>query len=440
MRLAWCFVAVCAAVFPSAGYADDVWPQWRGPDGQGHSDARDLPTTWSETDHVAWKTAIPGRGWSSPVIADGHVWMTTAIDRPADTTTKEARLKVNTGSQPLVVSEFVSLRAVCVDLKSGKLLDDIEVLTQKDPQWIHTLNSYASPTPVIEDGRLYCHFGTYGTACLDTESKKVLWSNRDQQVMHENGPGSSPILWGDLLIFHCDGSDKQYIVALNKHTGEVAWRRDRTGKMNENPQLKKSYGTPLVTEIGGAPQLLSPAADWLYAYDPATGEEQWKLTYGLLGFSNVPRPVLGNGMIYLSTGFMKPEMIAIRPVTSGGTVDPQIVWRFKKQVPTIPSPLLVGERIYFASNNGVATCVDAMTGHEVWSKRLGGNFAASPLYADGKIYFLNREGETFVIAPGAEFQLLATNKLDTGCMASPAAIDGALILRTEQALYRIEGS
>jgi hypothetical protein len=426
--------------FCASAPAAESWPQWRGMDGLGHAAATDLPMNWSESDNITWKTKVPGRGWSSPVVENGRIWLTTAIDKEASADSKKERLKANTGSQPLVVSESVSLRAVCFDLKSGKQLHNVEVMAQKDPQWIHTLNSYASPTPIIEDGKLYCHFGAYGTGCLDTRSLKVDWTNRDLRVMHENGPGSSPVLWGDHLIVHCDGSDKQFIAALNKKTGKLAWQTPRSGKMNSNPQLKKSYATPIVATIDGQDQVLSPAADWLYSYDPATGKELWKIAYGQLGFSNVPRPVIGNGMIYLSTGYMKAQMLAISVSSKGGSPDPQIAWKFSKQVPTIPSPILVGKQLYFVSDKGIATCLDAMTGELLWAQRLGGNFAASPMFADGKLYFPSRTGDTFVIKPGAEFQLMATNTLKAGFMASPVAIDGALILRSENAIYRIEAN
>ncbi|MFP6691395.1 MAG: PQQ-binding-like beta-propeller repeat protein [Pirellulales bacterium] len=437
MKTTAAFFLTIAIGYSLPARGGENWPQWRGADGLGHAAATDLPQKWSEADNVTWKTHIPGRGWSSPVIENGRIWLTTAVDKAASAEDKKQRLKANTGSQPLVVSELVSLRAVCVDLRSGKVLHDVEVLAEKDPQWIHALNSYASPTPVIEDDKLYCHFGAYGTGCLDTKSLKVLWTNRDQRIMHENGPGSSPILWGDHLIFHCDGSDKQYIAALNKNTGKTAWNTRRSGKMNANPQLQKSYATPLVTTIDGRPHVLSPAADWLYSYDPKTGKELWKIAYGRLGFSNVPRPVLGNGMIYLSTGYMKAEMLAIKLTSRGGSIDPQIAWRFGKQVPTISSPVLVGNHLYFVSDKGIATCLDATTGGLLWAERLGGNFAASPMFADGKLFFPSRTGDTVVIKPGAEFQLMATNTLESGFMASPAAIDGALILRSEKAIYRI---
>ena len=408
------------------------WPQWRGPEGQGHSDAKNLPLTWSESQNVVWRTAIPGKGWSSPVIEGAQIWMTTAIESEASEEEKKKRQAANTGNQPLNISGRLSLRAVCVDRMSGKLLHDIELLSEDSPEPIHALNSFASPSPIVENGRLYCHFGTNGTACLDTQTGKIAWTNRELRLNHENGPGSTPMLFGDLLIIHCDGSDTQYVVALNKLTGKVVWKTPRSGTMDPNPQLKKAYGTPLVTELGGQPTVISPGADWLYAYDPESGRELWKLSYGAQGFSIVPRPVIGHGMVFFSTSFMKPEILAVK---LNGT--PEIAWRFKKQAPNMPSPLLVGDELLVIADKGVATLLDAKSGETLWTERLGGNFCSSPLIADGRIYVGNREGQTFVLAPGKEFKLLATNTLDGQIMATPAAVDGALFVRTDKALYRL---
>ncbi|QDU27144.1 outer membrane biogenesis protein BamB [Anatilimnocola aggregata] len=427
---------VCLLLIPAFVQAADSpeWPQFRGPAGQGHAAARDLPTSWSEQENVAWKCPLPGKGWSSPVIAGNEIWLTTAIDSPLSEAEKAERLKGTTNSQPLLVSGKLSLRALGVDRSSGKLLHDIELLVEPSPQGTHATNSFASPTPVIEAGKLYCHFGAYGTACLDTVSRQVLWTNRDLVVQHENGPGSSPVIWGDLLIFHCDGSDLQYIAALDKRTGKLAWKTDRTGAMNSNPQLKKSYGTPLVAEVAGQPLLLSPASDWLYAYDPA-GREVWKLPYEKLGFSLAPRPVVGHGMAFLCTSFMQSELLAV-------TLDkekPQIAWRYGRQVPQVPSPLLVGDEIYLVSDKGIATCLDALSGKVHWAERIPGNYSSSPLLAAGHIYCSNREGETTVLAPGKEFRVVGTGKLDGQIMASPAAIENSIYLRTDKALYRIAG-
>lgn len=408
------------------------WPEFRGPSGNGHAEAHKLPSTWSEKANVGWKTALPGRGWSSPIIARNSIWMTTAVE--SEPTAKQLERAKNAGDPALRPAGEISLRVVSVDMNSGNLLLDRELFAESNPDPIHSLNSFASPTPVYSDGYLYCHFGANGTACVNTENGETLWQNRNLRIRHENGPGSSPIVWRDLLIFHCDGSDQQYIVALQKLTGDIAWKASRTGKMNDNPQLKKAYGTPLIVSIDDKPVLLSPAADWLYAYDPESGRELWKLSYNAQGFSIVPRPVAGHGMLFFSTSFMQAEILAVK--LDGE--QPEIAWRTKKQAPQMPSPLLVGDELYFVSDRGIATCVDARSGRLHWSERLGGNFCSSPLYADGKIFVGNREGSVFVLSPGKSYRLLATNQLDGALMASPIAIGHALFIRTDSAIYRIE--
>ena len=427
--LASLLVALSTTVF-----ADAPWPQWRGPDGQGHLSGEGYPATWSETENIAWKAELPGSGHSSPVIDEQHVWLTTATADPITEEARKKKLEANTGSQPLTLVGRLSMRALCIDRKSGKLLHNIEVLSHDDPQWTHQINTFASPTPVLSDGRLYCSFGSHGNACLDTKTLKVLWTNQELEVMHENGPGSTPVVWGDFFIVHCDGSDAQFIAALNKHDGKLAWKTKRSGEMNSNPQLQKAYGTPLMVKIQGRDQLISPAADWLYSYDPATGEELWKLHYGVLGFSNVPRPVAGKGMIFIATSFMKSQIQAIK-VEDG---KPRLVWKYEKSVPRFASPLLVCDELYFINESGIATCLDAETGKLHWDERLGGNVAASPTYADGRVYFHNREGKTYVVKAGKDFELLHTNELDSGHWASLAGVDGVLYARTDKALYRIE--
>lgn len=435
-------LALLAGLFPMCApslttSAAERWPEWRGETGQGHSTATNLPVQWSESRSVAWKTGVTGHGWSTPVVENGMVWVTTAVDRPSSAEDIKRRRQTTTNSQPLRISEFVSLRAIGIDLQTGVVKHDIEVLNEVDPQMIHIDNSYATPTPIIEDGRLYCHYGPSGIACLDIATEKVLWSNRTLRVEHENGPGSSPVLWRDLLIVHCDGIDQQYIVALDKHSGKIVWKTERTGELNENPQLQKSYATPLVTDVNDSPQVISPAADWLYGYDPDSGQELWRIKYGQLGFSNAPRPVAGHGLLYICTGYMKSELLAVRVEGQGSASRPAIVWRFAKQVPNVASPLLVGEELYFASDKGVATCIDAKTGELHWAERIGTRFWASPIFADGRIYFFDRDATTTVIAPATTFRQLAVNKLDGTMLAGAAAVDGAIILRTDKALYRI---
>lgn len=410
------------------------WPEWRGPGGQGHAKATGLPASWDETKNVVWKRELPGRAWSSPVIEGKHIWLTTALEVPAKKEDAERRLKANTGNQPLTVLEKVEFRALCVDRDTGKLLHDLPLLTAREPQWVHALNSYASCTPVIEDGKLYCHFGAMGNACLDTRTGKVLWTETSLSVMHENGPGGSPVLWKDLLIFHMDGSDQQFIAALDKRTGKLAWKTARSGDMNKDPQLRKSYGTPLVLNLNGKEQLVSPASDWIYSYDQQ-GKELWRVKYGQLGFSLTPRPVVGHGMIYMSTGFMKAQILALK---YQGLDKPEIAWRYDKGAPTMPSPILIGEELYFVNDGGIFTCLDAKTGTEHYRERLGGNYSSSPTFADGKIYLHNREGLTTVVKPGKQFSVLEKNQLPGKIFASLAAVDHALFLRTDTALYRIE--
>jgi outer membrane protein assembly factor BamB len=416
-----------------------TWPQWRGPDGQGHApEAHDLPVRWSETENIAWKTPLPGRGWSSPVMDDERIWLTAAVAKELDPEERARRAAALNTKLPMNLSGAVSFHALCVDRATGKLLHDVKLFTVDDPQPIHSLNSHASPSPVLADGRLFCHFGDFGTACVDATTAVIVWANRDHRLNHENGPGSSPIVWRDLLIFHCDGSDTQSIVALDARTGKQVWKTPRSGTLHENPEFKKAYGTPLVVELGGREVLVSPGADWVYAYDPATGRELWKRTYGVLGFSIVPRPVAAHGLLFMSTSFMQPELLSLR--LGDGTAAPEIVWREKKGAPSMPSPLVVDDEVYMVSEKGVASCLDARTGEVRWTERLGGNFSSSPLYADGRIYVGNRNGEIFVFRPGREFVLEAANTLDGSIMATPAAVGRAIYVRTEAALYRIEKS
>jgi len=411
------------------------WPQWRGPGAQGHSSAKNIPLHWSESSNIVWKTEIPGRGWSSPVMEGDEIWVTTAIETPAKPEDAERRLKTNTGDQPLTLLEQVELRAVCVNRSTGRLVGNHLLMIEKEPQWVHKQNSFASGTPVIEKGRLYAHFGAFGTACLDIRSGSVLWENRELKVQHENGPGSSAVLHKDLLIFHMDGSDAQFVAALDKNTGKLAWKTSRSGKLNDNPQLKKSYGTPLLVAINGQTQLISPGANWVYSYDPLTGTELWKLSYEVLGFSTSAMPVFADGVLYMTTGFMRPEVLAVKIPNSG---EAEVLWRYNKGAPTIPSLLLVGQELYFINDSGgMLTCLDAASGREHYRERLGGHHNAAPGFADGKIWIHNREGVTHVLQPGKTYSLLAKNELNPELKATPAFTDGAIIMRTEKHLYRL---
>ena len=429
-------IALFLLILPALLSGAESWPQWRGPEANGHAGKAGYPSEWNKVKNVAWKSVLPGRGHSSPVHDGDTIWVTTAIETPASEAEKKERLKANKGLPTVTVLSKVSLRALRIDPKSGKVVKNVEIFGKKQPQWVHKLNSYASPTPVIEDGKVYFHFGAYGNACIDAKTGKILWKNDDKAlwVMHENGPGSSPLVWDDLMIFHLDGSDKQHVVALYKDSGKIAWKTKRSGELRENPQLQKSYSTPIVETFNGKPVLISCGADWVYGYDPRNGKELWKIKYGHLGFSNVARPITGHGMIYLSTCFMKAEILAFR---YEGLKTPELVWRLDRG-PKMPSPILVGNELYVVNDGGILTCVDALSGDLHWRERLDGEFSSSPTYAGGLLYFSDRNGVTTVIKPGKSLKVVGKNELDgTAHMASFAALGKSFLVRTEEALYRV---
>ncbi|MHC4995899.1 MAG: outer membrane protein assembly factor BamB family protein [Planctomycetota bacterium] len=409
------------------------WTQFRGPGGQGHA-VGELPLRWGVDMNVIWKADVPGRGHSSPVVLGDQVWVTTAIETEASPEDAEQRLKASTVDAELSVLEKVDLYAVCFDRVTGERRYNIKLLTVHEPQAVHKINSYASPTPFLAPGRLYAHFGAYGTACVDTETGRVLWANNELHIQHEVGPGGSPVLWEGKLIFSADGSDRQFIAALDAETGAVAWSTPRSGELSENPQQKKSYGSPTVIDTPSGPRLVSIASDWLYIYHPETGSELARVPYGQLGYSVVPKPVMGDGMVFFSTGFGKKQMIALR---YDGAGEPEVAWR-ARGAPTIASPMLVGDALYFVSDSGgIVTCLDALSGKTLWRHRLGGNHAASPLYAGGYIYLFDGDGRTTVFKPGDAFKQVAENTLPGAVKATPAAAGGSLFIRTEDALYRI---
>jgi outer membrane protein assembly factor BamB len=411
--LVYLAVALGACYLVSFAIAAENWPQFRGPTCEGHADDADIPTTWSETENIAWKTPIHGRAWSSPVVWKNQVWLTTATED---------------GKQ---------MFAICVDRDSGKIVHDIKLFENEKPEEIHELNSYGSPTPCIEEGRVFIHFGSYGTACLDTATGKTLWERRDLPCNHYRGPGSSPMPYGDTILIHYDGYDFQYVVALDKKTGDTVWKSDRQIDFGtDNGDFKKAYCTPLLIETDGRKQLISPASKAVVALDPDTGKEIWKVRYN--EFSATARPVFGHGLIFVNTGFGKAEMWAIRPGGEGDVTDTHVVWRVARQIGSKPSAVLVGDNLYQVHDSGVATALNAKTGEEVWTKRLSGQFSSSLLVSRGNIYYFSQQSPTFVIKAGEKFDQIAANKLDAGFMASPAVAGNALYVRTETHLYRIE--
>ena len=304
------------------------WPEFRGPTGQGHWGEQGLPLTWSETENIRWKTAIPGKGWSSPVIQGDRIWLTTATE------------------------DGKSLRAVSIDRESGDILRNLEVFRMESPAGINAKNSYASPTPVLEGDRIYLHYGAFGTACI-TESGETVWKTRLEYDNGQHGPGGSPVLYDDLLIISCDGLDAQFVAALDKNTGKVRWKKSRQGY--------QAYSTPLIIHLPDKDQVVSPGAMRAIAYEPRTGKEIWEVRY-TEGFSNIPRPVYGNGLVYICTGFQRPSLLAVRVNGHGDVTKSHVEWILDRAVPLTPSPLLVGEALYLISDGGIASCVDARTG------------------------------------------------------------------------------
>jgi outer membrane protein assembly factor BamB len=409
-----------APVLQAAGAAN--WPQFRGPKGDGQTESTGLPLRWSETNNVKWKTPIHGRAWSSPVVWGQQIWITTASE------------------------DGQELFAVCVDAGSGKIVRDQKLFHVDKPQFAHKFNTYGSPTPVVEKGRVYITFGSPGTACLDTETGKVLWDRRDFVCNHFRGAGSSPILHDDLLIMHFDGSDYQFIVALDKNTGKTRWKVDRSvdfkdldreGKPTAEGDFRKAFATPHVATFDGRPVLISIGAKATYGYEPATGKELWRVEERT-SHSGSTRPVVSSKMLYVPTGFSKGQLLAVRPGGSGDVTSSHVAWTVKRNVPCKPSLLYIDDLIYMIDDGGIASCLDAKSGEEIWRERVGGNYSASPLAAPGRIYFLSEEGKTTVVAAAREFKVLAENTLEDGFMASPAANENALILRTKTHLYRIE--
>ena len=414
--------------------ANEAWPQFRGPTGDGHSDSKPLPTNWSETKNIKWKTAIHGRAWSSPVVLGRQVWLTTA--------TEDGR----------------ELSAICVERDSGKIANDLKLFDVEKPQFAHKFNTYASPTPVIEKGRVYVTFGSPGTACLDSDSGKMLWQRRDFECNHYRGAGSSPILFGNLLLMNFDGSDHQFIVALDKTTGKTVWQVKRSldykdlgpdGKPESEGDWRKAFATPHVATIEGQPVLLSQGAKAFYAYVPTSGEELWRIEERT-SHSAGTRPVIGHGLIFVPSGWSTGQLLALQPGKKGDVLDVnapaeagaaqqlRAVWKSKRNVPRKPSLTLVDDLLFMIDDGGIASCVEAKTGAEVWRERVAGNYSASPLYADGRLYFFSEEGKATVVAAAREFKVIAENSFADGFMASPAAAGKALFLRTKTSLYRVE--
>jgi outer membrane protein assembly factor BamB len=414
-------------MFLSASARAD-WPEFRGPTGDGHAAASDqdlgVPLEWSEQSNIRWKTAIPHRGWSTPVVLGGQVWVTTASESG---------------------HEYF---AIGLDAESGEIRFNELVFQTDNPEPLGngaSMNGYATPSAYLEPGRVFVHFGSAGTACLDTASGKVLWKRNDLPCRHYRGASSSVVAFEDLVILTFDGADLQYSVALDKATGRTVWKTDRSvawndenvpGEMARDGDLRKAHSTPLLVQSAGKPQLLSGGAKAAYGYDPRSGRELWRVQYP--DWSTAPRPVYADGLAFFVTGLAKKEMWAVKTDGAGDITDTGVVWKLRTHVGRYASPLLVDGLIYMAAEESFISCFEAATGNVVWTERVGGKFAASPVYADNRLYFFSQEGKTTVLKPGRTFEVLATNELEDGFMASPAVSGRAFYLRTRTHLYRVE--
>jgi outer membrane protein assembly factor BamB len=393
----------------------DEWSQFRGPNGQGRCASTDLPVRWSEHEGIVWKQPIPGRGWSSPVTLDGNIWLTSSVD------------------------DGHSLRALCLTADTGKIRWDVEVFHPAMPQHVNAKNTHASPSPIVEPGRLYVHFGAMGTACLDSQTGRILWKNEDLVIDHGEGPGSSPILFGSLLIVNCDGTDRQFVVALSKETGHVVWQTKRSISVDEKRfDMRKAFSTPVVIAVDGHPQLVTTAADQADGYDPFTGQEQWRVRYS--GFSNVPIPIVDRDRFYFVTDFSRPAMWAVRIGGQGDVTDTHVLWKLNRQVGASSSPVLAEGYLYDVTDQGVLSCISTETGKPRWQHRIGGTFSASAVYLGQDVYFTSEQGKTTVIRPGDNFQEVAANELDGRILSTPAVCGRALLIRTDTHLYRVEAS
>ena len=426
-------VLVALAWFTFDGpVAQADWPEFRGPWGDGHVSAPGdrtpvgFPLHWSETNNVRWKTEIPYRGWSTPVVMGGQVWLTTATEDGHD------------------------FFAIGVDAETGQVRFNEKVFHCDNPEPLGngaSMNCYATPSPVIEPGRVYVHFGSFGTACLDTTTGQALWKREDLTCRHYRGPSSSLVAFENLLILTMDGVDVQYHIALDKQTGRTVWKTDRSvawndedapGPMARDGDLRKAHSTPLIVTAAGKAQMLSAGAKAAYGYDPRTGRELWRVQYN--DWSVAPRPLFDRGLAFIVTGLSKTELLAVKTDGQGDVTDTAVVWRLRTHIGKYASPILVDGLIYTAAEESFVTCLEAATGQTVWTERLNGKYAASPIYADGRLYFFSQQGTTTVLKPGRTFAPLATNTLANGFMASPAAAGKAFYLRTRTHLYRIESA
>jgi len=409
------FIFAFLSVFISA----KEWTKFRGPTGDGHVTVKSIPLKWSDTENVKWKVSVPGKGWSSPVISKGKIYLTSAVAE---------------GDNQDAADVHRELRVICYDSSDGKELWNTKVFEQKPlKRPIHSKNSHASPTPIIEDGKVYVHFGHMGSACLDSKGK-ILWKNNELKYDPLHGNGGTPIIVDNLFFYSADALTNPFVVALDKNTGKVLWKKQRS----ETDQSRKfSFSTPTLIRMGGRSQIISPASGAVFSYDSKTGEELWSVDYG--GWSVIPKPGVYKNMIYVGTGYERAHILGIRvdEESKGNVTESHVEWEITKRAPNTPSFMVVDDLLYFISDGGIATCVEPLTGEIIWQERTAGPISASPVYFNGMIYFLDEQGKTTVIKAGRKFEIIAENKIKERTLASFGISEGAIYIRSEKSLFRI---
>lgn len=396
------------------------WTHFRGSGLNGISIEKNVPVKWDESTGIAWKVPAFGRGWSSPVVYGNQVWITS---------------ETNNGKQ---------MYALCYDFSTGKELFRIKLFEPEKVFPKHEINTYATPTPCIEEGYAYFHFGTYGTACVNTGDGSVVWKRTDLNCEHVQGPGSSPVIYKNMLILHLEGSDMQFITALDKRTGKTIWRTDRPKELMDKLSRigKKAYITPIVINVNGRDLLISNGSAVCIAYDILTGKEVWRIVQG--EDSTISMPFSENGIVFFFTSFVTTpgevqycELMAVNPDGKGDIAETNIIWRKKFPILQLLTPVVKDGLIYLVDTQNNLQCIDAVTGNAYYKNRLQAKYNASPVYAAGKIYFPSINGETLVINEGRELNILSRNKLPGEIYATPAILRNSVLIRTSEFLIRI---
>jgi outer membrane protein assembly factor BamB len=416
-----CLSAVFIYGFGQASSQEKNWTHFRGSDLNGIATTGNVPLKWDEQ-NTKWKTSIHDQGWSSPVVYDNQIWLTTA-----KTDGKE-------------------LYAICVDFQTGKIIYDISVFTPETVFRKHSLNSYATPTSCVEKGFAYVHYGSLGTACINTLNGSVVWKRTDFKCNHVQGAASSPVIYKNLLILHFEGVDVRYIVALDKTNGELIWKADRPAQPYEPlPEIgKKAYITPIIINVKGRDMLISNGSAVCIAYDPANGQEIWRVVRG--AESTIAMPFTEKGVVFWYAGYMVAgddtkftEILAVNPVGKGDITGTNILWKKRDELlqNQMLSPVIKDGLIYTVNTRNILMCIDAATGEEIWSTRLKSNYNASPVYVNGNIWFFSVKGEVLAIKAGRKYEIVAENKMDSEIWATPAFLRNSVILRTDKYLCRI---